>query len=202
MPFLYTDEENRSASRSSNMSILWRRTGGSTLWKNRFPWMSFPTYLAGWLLFTYSLSDQQAGFSRIFGKAADLHIADISQEICRDFPSLRGRRFRELRDNSRYARYAAEPDNGRAFLYLFSGLMLKRYSREFDPFNKALDLVALGTLADLMPLTDENRILVKKGMTALIRPARPGLRELFIRQRILGPYPGDLGCLLADFSLD
>ena len=113
-------------------------------------------------------------------------MADISQEICRDFPSLQGRRFRELRDNSRYARYASEPDNGRAFLYLFSGLMLKRYSREFDPFNRALDLVALGTLADLMPLTDENRILVKKGIPSLVRPERPGLRELFIRQRILG----------------
>ena len=154
--------------------------------ENPVPLDELSDYLSGWLLFTYGLADQKEGFSLVFGKAADLHVADISQEICRDFPSLQGRRFRELRDNSRYARYASEPDNGRAFLYLFSGLMLKRYSREFDPFNRALDLVALGTLADLMPLTDENRILVKKGIPSLVRPERPGLRELFIRQRILG----------------
>lgn len=41
-----------------------------------------------------------------------------------------------------------------------------------------LDLVALGTLADIMPLTGENRILVHAGLTHLAMAARPGIAAL------------------------
>lgn len=42
----------------------------------------------------------------------------------------------------------------------------------------ALDLVALGTLADIMPVAGENRILVKHGLKKLATTARPGLNAL------------------------
>lgn len=48
-------------------------------------------------------------------------------------------------------------------------------SEELWPF---LDLVALGTIADLVPLLGENRILVTHGLTHLAGTARPGLRAL------------------------
>jgi single-stranded-DNA-specific exonuclease len=41
-----------------------------------------------------------------------------------------------------------------------------------------LDLVALGTIADLVPLTDENRILVAAGLRELSQLRRPGLAAL------------------------
>jgi single-stranded-DNA-specific exonuclease len=41
-----------------------------------------------------------------------------------------------------------------------------------------LDLVALATVADVVPLLGENRALVKKGLRALAATARPGLRAL------------------------
>jgi single-stranded-DNA-specific exonuclease len=41
-----------------------------------------------------------------------------------------------------------------------------------------LDLVALGTIADLVPLTGENRILAKCGLERLARSERPGLVAL------------------------
>ncbi len=40
------------------------------------------------------------------------------------------------------------------------------------------DLVALGTVADVMPLVGENRLLVAMGLKALNRGGRPGLRAL------------------------
>jgi single-stranded-DNA-specific exonuclease len=41
-----------------------------------------------------------------------------------------------------------------------------------------LDLVAVATICDMMPLRDENRILVRKGLGVLDQRRRPGLRAL------------------------
>lgn len=44
--------------------------------------------------------------------------------------------------------------------------------------NRTLDLVALGTIADIVPLLDENRTLVKHGMRIIASGLRPGLAAL------------------------
>ena len=47
-----------------------------------------------------------------------------------------------------------------------------------------LDLVAIGTIADVAPLDGDNRILVRAGLRRLSESSRPGLRELLERARI------------------
>lgn len=49
--------------------------------------------------------------------------------------------------------------------------------------KKWLDLVAIGTIADVAPLTADNRTLVRAGLAELADPTRPGLRALL---RVLG----------------
>lgn len=44
--------------------------------------------------------------------------------------------------------------------------------------RELLDLVALGTIADVVPLTGHNRILVKNGLLLLKSPKRPGILAL------------------------
>jgi len=46
-----------------------------------------------------------------------------------------------------------------------------------DP-RQWLDLVALGTVCDMVPLVDENRILVRHGLTVVSQRRRPGVRAL------------------------
>lgn len=47
-----------------------------------------------------------------------------------------------------------------------------------------LDLVALGTIADVVPLTGENRVIVKEGLSRLSETKRPGLQALINSARI------------------
>jgi len=63
----------------------------------------------------------------------------------------------------------------------------------FDLKSK-LDLVALGTVADIVPLRGENRVLVQRGALEIARTSRIGLRKLMevagLRQPILPDYIG------------
>ena len=54
------------------------------------------------------------------------------------------------------------------------------------PVFGRMDLVTLGTLADLMPLLDENRIMVRVGLESLGKSERDGLRRIFQRKDLLG----------------
>jgi single-stranded-DNA-specific exonuclease len=47
-----------------------------------------------------------------------------------------------------------------------------------------LDLVALGTVADIAPLLDENRYLVQRGLAELNHPRRPGLIAMLAESKL------------------
>jgi single-stranded-DNA-specific exonuclease len=55
---------------------------------------------------------------------------------------------------------------------------------ESDAWRRHLDLVALATIADVVPLVDENRSLAIAGLRALARSRRPGLRALLAAARV------------------
>ncbi len=57
---------------------------------------------------------------------------------------------------------------------------------EFD-LKTVLDLVALGTVADLVPLVGENRILVKRGLMQLAKTLWPGVRALMAKAAVRPP---------------
>lgn len=56
-------------------------------------------------------------------------------------------------------------------------LLKRRKLPDFD-LRETLDLVALGTVADLVPLVDENRVLVRRGLELIASTNRPGLKAL------------------------
>ncbi len=56
-------------------------------------------------------------------------------------------------------------------------LLKTRQQEDFD-LKSCLDLVALGTVADLVPLVEENRLLVRRGLEALAETPRVGLCAL------------------------
>jgi single-stranded-DNA-specific exonuclease len=61
-----------------------------------------------------------------------------------------------------------------------------------------LDLVALATIADVVPLVGENRTLVRRGLRALAGTAKPGLRALMAVARV---DPGKLTERSVGFAL-
>ncbi len=58
-----------------------------------------------------------------------------------------------------------------------------------DEMDNQMDLVAVGTVADMVPLVGENRYLVKRGLKVLNARTRLGVREIITRA---GLSPGNL----------
>ncbi len=54
------------------------------------------------------------------------------------------------------------------------------------PDSSLLELAALGTVADLVPLRDENRYLVQRGLDSLGHTRRPGLKAMLRRVNLEG----------------
>ena len=75
----------------------------------------------------------------------------------------------------------------------------RRYfaGKEEPDLREYLDLVALGTVADIVPLVDENRVFVKYGLSALTNSARKGVQALKAVAGVSGP----VGCGAVGFRL-
>lgn len=61
-----------------------------------------------------------------------------------------------------------------------------------------LDLVAIGTVADIAPLRGENRMLVKRGLERLNTPQRTGLLALY---EVAGIKPGSVDSMTIGFKI-
>ena len=68
--------------------------------------------------------------------------------------------------------------SGAGVAYKLAQALRDRLSGAPDP-DSLLDLIALGTVADVVPLRDENRSLVTRGLTRLRGTRRPGLVALY-----------------------
>ncbi len=69
-------------------------------------------------------------------------------------------------------------------LALSLGAAVRRLLGQNLDLRPFLDLVAIGTIADVAPLTGDNRVLVKAGLQVLATGARPGLRALAYNAKI------------------
>lgn len=90
---------------------------------------------------------------------------------------------------------------GSGVAFKLSQALLKKIpiANNREAFEKwLLDLVAVGSVADLVPLVGENRTLVKHGLVVLNKTPRPGLRHLI---KIAGINLGELDTRSIGFQI-
>ena len=144
-------------------------------------------FLLGVQILVYDAPSQQRLLQQAFGENVDIHVIDVAPELWKQFPSLEGKSLLRLRGQSRQVRYGGgEPSEIEAFSSLFQTFVLRKEEDLQSDLQEALDLVCLATLADMMPMRDENRILVARGLNQMTESPRGGLRELLERQKLLG----------------
>ena len=122
-----------------------------------------------------------------FGAPLPLAFRDLGPDVQRLRPDLAGQSLLKMLQAAEVKRYAEQPLGEIDMLReLYVDLRMRDSGPALEKPLGRLDLVALGTLSDLMSLRDENRVLVRRGMEILSSAPRRGLRELLDAQELLG----------------
>ncbi|MEW6050810.1 MAG: single-stranded-DNA-specific exonuclease RecJ [Candidatus Zixiibacteriota bacterium] len=76
--------------------------------------------------------------------------------------------------------------SGVGVAFKFAQALYRRLNQDERELEEHLDLVALGTSADIVPLVGENRILTKFGIRQIARTTKPGLKSLAFVSGLMG----------------
>lgn len=148
-------------------------------------------FLQGQQICVWDAPLQQKQLEKIFGKGVEFNLLDLAPEIGKLIPAVSGMSLLKMKDLSKIARYRDEPIGElEGFLNIFITFIQRSNAIFGKRETEELQLVAIGTLADLMPLKDENRILVKQGLQAINEKPRTGISELLARQGLTGKKIG------------
>jgi single-stranded-DNA-specific exonuclease len=141
-----------------------------------------PRFLEGHEILVFDEGQQKKFLETIFGRGVEFAMLDIAPLIASVIPQTRGKSLLRLKEISRIALYNTKPIGEIDTLFNLFVSYVYRKEKLFTPEDdEDLQLAAIGTIADLMPLTDENRIIVKAGVSALLKRPRKGIAELLYK---------------------
>lgn len=136
-------------------------------------------FLIGRTLVCYDAPLQQRLLKRGIGANVDVYMHDLAEQVGEIFPSLRGRSLLEMREGARIAKYSDGPtEEIDVFYALYRAVIERQFPEVRDAIDSVTDLVALASIADMMPIVDENRTLVRRGLQRLNSDPNPGLAAL------------------------
>ncbi len=123
---------------------------------------------------------------KAFGSGVDISLEDFRPTLERVMPSAKGKTLFELSMRSRSARYGAGTKEIETLISLFRSASIYNYPSLTREFEEIQVLEAIGTVADLMPLKNENRLIVRKGLKILEKRPPQTLSYLLSKQGLIG----------------
>ena len=117
---------------------------------------------------------------------ADIYMTDLRGEFEKLIPAIKGRSLFKLSQVSRFALYTPIHSELDTLIGLFGAYVRASSPELYKDYMNLMDLVAIGTVSDLMPMTDENRILVKAGLRMLETSPRDSMKPFMNMQHLSG----------------
>ena len=140
---------------------------------------------SGLPIYVLDKQEELSQLRKAFPKA-DIYMTDLRPEFEKQLPAVKGRSLFALSQISRFARYTQIRGELDTLIGLFCAYVRACTPAIYRDYMDLMDLVAIGTISDLMPMTDENRILVKAGLKVLETKPRDSMRPFLAMQNLLG----------------
>ena len=140
---------------------------------------------SGTPIYVLDRDEEMIQLKKAFPKA-DIYTAELRGEFEKALPGIRGKSLFALSQVSRFALYTQVRSELDTLIGLFGAYVRATTPMLYKEYQNLMDLVAIGTISDLMPMKDENRILVKAGLKVLETNPRDSLRPFLSMQNLLG----------------
>ncbi|BCR21692.1 single-stranded-DNA-specific exonuclease RecJ [Borrelia sp. HM] len=111
----------------------------------------------------FNKDEQNHLLNKFFNKKIDIETIDISENFVKKFPKFSKKTLKELMQICKYFKYK-EIDIKEKLYYIFYNIIFEVNKDILKSCLKNLKFVAIGTIADNMPIINENRIVVKEGL--------------------------------------
>jgi len=150
-----------------------------------------PVFLEGQHILCWDAPLHKQTFTKLFGNGVEIGMMDISSQIGKEMPQTAGISLLRIKELSKIAKYSEkELSELDVFVNLFTSYarLKEKNTEDTDRENEDIQLAALGTIADIMPLLDENRIIVRRGLESLAKKPRPGLLQLLQKMDLAGRH--------------
>ncbi len=148
-------------------------------------------FLAGQQIFVWDAPLQKKQLQKIFGNGIEFNFFDFRPELAKEFPKMADMSLLRLKEFSKLAKYSKK---ALSEIDTFINIFITYIQQKINFYGKRVDseiqLVTLATLADLMELQGENRIIVKQGLAKINKSPRPGLADLILAQNLSGVQIG------------
>jgi len=148
-----------------------------------------PAWLEGQHILCWDAPLQKQTFTKLFGKSVEVGMIDIAPQIGKEIPQTAGQGLLRIKELSKIAKYSdRELSELDVFINLFTSYakLHEKNAADTESENADIQLAALGTIADIMPLLDENRIIVRRGLESLEKKPRSGLLQLLQKLDLAG----------------
>ena len=150
-----------------------------------------PAFLEGQQILCWDGALHKQIFAKLFGKSVEIGMIDIAPQIGKMIPQTANQSLLRIKELSKIAKYSDKELNElEVFVNLFTtyALLCAKNSADTEMENYDIQLAALGTIADIMPLLDENRVIVRRGIEALEKKPRQGLLQLLQKLDLAGRH--------------
>lgn len=145
-------------------------------------------FIQGQPLFLYDKKSQMPLLRQLFGERTDIFVTDLAEETWRTFPELKDRSLLRMIPGSRLSRFGSKPPLEIDVLkHLALALFQARVKAVYQAQDEDLAVVTLSLVADMMPMADENRIAVRRGLENLQNLKKGGLHALLLELGLIQP---------------
>lgn len=142
-----------------------------------------PKFLQGQQIFVWNNAVQKKMLEKIFGTGIEFNFFDLQPVLAQKFPELGESSLLRLKDFSTIGKYLPEKNTEiDAFLNIFITFVQTTNRLFSEREHQEIQLASVATVADIMPLQGENRMLLRLGLNAMNKNLRPGLADILARQ--------------------
>jgi single-stranded-DNA-specific exonuclease len=146
-----------------------------------------PAFLEGQQILVWDAPLHKQVLTKLFGNGVEVGMLDIAVQIGKEIPQTAGQSLLRIKELSKIAKYSdKELSELEIFVNLFTSYARFREKKSSAEENFDIQLAMLGTVADIMPLLDENRIIVRKGLESLEKKPRQGISQLLYKLELSG----------------